>query len=212
MTPLDRVRKPAGASAMNKRLEVVLKPWQRGRLIKVRDHPPSKAAGRRAVCLLLSADGASSQTIAQATGLSIDAITDIRRRWQERLLGGLKDRPRRHAESRATPAYRQQLRRALRRGPLAFGYVHTVWSLLRLNAHLKSVTGVSFCKDYLRRLVLAEGFVYRRPKHTLKGRRDEHAFLRARRQLNRLKKGRYSPTPTTNSGTRMPASSTSIRT
>lgn len=196
---------------MNKRLEVVLKPWQRRRLEKIRDHPPSVPAGRRAVCLLLSADGASSKTIAQATGLSIDAITDIRRRWQQRGLGCLKDLPRGHLESKATPAYRKQLRQALRRGPLAFGYVHTVWSLQRLNAHLKSITGVSFCKDYLRRLVKAEGFVYRRPKHTLKGRRDERAFGKAQRQLDGLKRGRCVRAPTTNSGSPTPASSICIR-
>lgn len=197
---------------MNRRLEVVLKPWQRRRLETIRDHPPSVPAGRRAICLLLSADGASSKIIARATGFSIDAITDIRRRWQERGLGCLKDRPRGHTPSKATPAYRQQLRQALRRGPLAFGYVHTVWSLRRLNAHLQSITGVSFCKDYLRRLVQAEGFVYRRPKHTLKGRRDEQAFRKAQRQLHRLKKGRCSSASTTNCGTPMPANSICIRT
>lgn len=37
--------------------------------------------------------------------------------------------------------------------------------------------------------MLAEGFVYRRPKHTLKGKRNERAFRKAQRALNRLKKG-----------------------
>jgi transposase len=197
---------------MNKRLEVVLASWQRRRLQRVRDHPPSVAAGKRAVCLLLSADGASSRTIAEATGLSIDAITDIRRRWQQRGFGCLKDRARKHFASKATPAYREELRRALRLGPLALGYVHTVWSLPRLNAHLKAVTGISFCKAWMQRLVTAEGYVYRRPKHTLKGRRDERAFRKAQRQLNRLKKGRYAQEPTTNSGTPTPLSFTSIPT
>jgi len=197
---------------MNKRLEVVVASWQRRRLQKVRDHPPSVAAGKRAVCLLLSADGASSKTIAEATGLSIDAITDIRRRWQQRGFGCLKDRPRKHFASKATPAYRKELRRALRLGPLAFGYVHTVWSLPRLNAHLKRTTGVSFCKAWMQQLVTAEGFVYRRPKHTLKGRRDERAFRKAQRQLNRLKRGRYAQERTTNFGTPMRPSFTCIPT
>jgi hypothetical protein len=108
--------------------------------------------------------------------------------------------------------HREELRRALRLGPLALGYVHTVWSLPRLNAHLKAVTGISFCKAWMQRLVTAEGYVYRRPKHTLKGRRDERAFRKAQRQLNRLKKGRYAQEPTTNSGTPTPLSFTSIPT
>jgi transposase len=197
---------------MNKRLEVALKPCQRRRLQKIRDHPPSPAAGRRAVCLLLSADGASSKTIALASGLSIDAITDIRRRWQRRRFDCLEDRPRKHLASKATPAYRRQLRKALRLGPLAFGYIHTVWSLERLDAHMKALTGIGFCKDYLRKLVRAEGFVYRRPKHTLKGRRDQQAFRKAQRQLNLLKRGLYDLTPTTNCGTPMPRNSTCILT
>ena len=164
------------------------------------------------MCLLLSADKASSQVIAQATGFSIDAITDIRRRWQDRGFGCLKDRPRRKFSSKATPQYRKQLRRALRWGPLRLGYIHTVWSLARLNAHMKVTTGVSFCIDWIRKLVLAEGYVYRRPKHTLKGRRDERAFRRAQRQLASLKRGRYAPEPTTSSGIPTSRSSTCIRT
>ena len=65
---------------MNRRLEVVLTSWQRHRLDSVRAHPPSPRVGRRAVCLLLSAAGVSGQAICQATGLSVDAIADIRRR------------------------------------------------------------------------------------------------------------------------------------
>jgi transposase len=185
---------------MNKRLEVVLKPWQRRRLQKIRDHPPAPAAGRRAVCLLLSADKASSKVVAQATGFSIDAITDIRRRWRHRGFGCLKDRPRGNRKSKATRVYRKELRRALSRGPLKLGYLHTVWNLARLNSHMKSVTGVSFCIDWIRKLVLAEGYVYRRPKHTLKGRRDERAFRKAQRQLAALKRGRHAPEPTLSSG------------
>jgi len=186
---------------MNRRLEVVLKPWQRRRLQKIRDHPPTPGAGRRAVCLLLSADRASSKVIAQATGFSIDGITEIRRRWRQRGFGCLKDRPRRKGCSKATGAYRKELRRALRLGPLRLGYLHTVWSLGRLNAHMKSVTGVSFCIDWIRKLVLAEGYVYRRPKHTLKGRRNERAFRKAQRQLAALKRGRCTPEPILSSGT-----------
>ncbi len=197
---------------MNKRLEVVLRPWQRRRLQRIRDHPPTTAAGWRAVCLLLSADKVSSKVIAQAAGFSLDAITDVRRRWQERGFGCLKDRPRREFSSKATPLYRKELRRSLRLGPSRLGYVHTVWSLGRLNAHMKATTGVSFCIDWIRRLVRAEGYVYRRPKHTLKGRRDERAFRKAQRQLGSLKRGRPAPEPTTNSGIPTSRSSTCIRT
>ena len=67
--------------------------------------------------------------------------------------------------------------------------VEVVWSITRLNSHLQIATGIRICNDWLRRLVHAEGFVYRRPKHTLKGKRNEKAFRKAQKALNRLKKG-----------------------
>jgi transposase len=194
---------------MNTRLKVVLNAWQRRRLQRVRDRSSSPRVVKRAVCLLLSADGASSRVIRQATGLSLDAITDIRRRWRERGLASLEDRPRSGRPRRVTPAYRRELRQALTRGPPAYGYLFTVWSIPRLNAHLRARTGIAFCDDRVRRLVLAEGYVFRRPKHTLKGRRDEKAFRQAQRRLRRLKKGRCGPTPITNSGSRTRPSFTS---
>lgn len=197
---------------MNRPLEVVLTSWQRRRIEQLRRHPPSPRIGRRAVCLLLSAQGASVDAISQATGLSSDAITKIRRRWQERGMAALQDAPGAGRKPRVTPAYRQHLRAALHKGPLACGYAFTVWSIARLNTHLQKVTGLTFSDEWLRTLVKAEGFVYRQPKHTLEGRRNEREFRRARRALNRLKKGLCSPEPTTSCGTRTSRSSICIRT
>jgi len=195
---------------MNKRLKVALNAWQRHRLQKIRDRASSPRIGKRAVCLLLSAEGVSSGAIREATGLSFDAITDIRRRWRRCGWVSLEDRARSGRPGRVTPAYRRELRQALNRGPPAYGYLFTVWSIPRLNAHLASRTGLHFCDESVRRLVLAEDYVFRRPKHTLKGKRDEKAFHKAERQLRRLKKGLCSPTPTTNSGSRTRPSFTSI--
>jgi transposase len=161
---------------------------------------------------LLSAAGASGQAICQATGLSVDTIADIRRRWQQRSMASLRDQPGSGRKPKASPAYRQELRAALRKGPLAFGYAFSVWSIARLNVHLQRKTSVPFSDEWLRTLVKAEGFVYRRPKHTLKGKRDERAFRKARRSLDRLKKGLCSPRPTTNCGIRTSPSSTCTRT
>jgi transposase len=144
---------------------------------------------KRAVCLLLSADGLSNRLIAQVTGLAPDTLTRIRQRWNERGMASLKDAARPGRPPKVSLTYRQELREALRRGPLACGYVFTTWSIARLNSHLYRVTGITICHDWLRQLVHAEGFVYRRPKHTLKGKRDEQAFRRAQRKLQKLKKG-----------------------
>jgi len=80
-------------------------------------------------------------------------------------------------------------RTPLSKGPLSYGYVFTTWSIARPNTHLHAVTGIKICNDWLRQLVHAEGFVYRRPKHTLKGKRNERAYRQAQKKLKRLKRG-----------------------
>jgi len=195
-----------------KRIPVTLTARQRRRLEHIRDHPPATHVAKRAVCLLLSADGASSATIAAATGLCIDSVTDIRKRFAQRGLDALHDRPRRHPPSRITPEYRRLLRHALRHSPLDWGYLHSVWSIPRLNRHLTDLTGIAISDVYLRRLVHDEGFVWRRPKHTLRGRRDERAYRRAQGQLRALKKGLHAPTPTSSCGSSTARASTSTRT
>lgn len=174
---------------MNERIEVKLTSWQRKRLQQIRDKPPNARMGKRAVCLILSAEAVPSKLIAKVTGLSKDAISDIRRRWQNHGMACLKDRPRPGRRPKVTKQYYQQLRTALSKGPLSYGYVFTTWSIARLNTHLQAVTGIKICNDWLRQLVHAEGFVYRRPKHTLKGKRNERAFRKAQKALKRLKKG-----------------------
>lgn len=173
-----------------RRLAVSLTSWQRERLRQLRDRPPAPRVGRRAACLLLSAAGESAATIARATGLSADAVTDVRRRWREAGMRSLADRPHTGRPPRVDAAYRRELRRAIRRGPAAFGYAFTVWSVARLAAHLARRTGVAVGPDWLRRVLHGQGFAYGRPKHTLKGRRDERAYRRAERALAALKRGR----------------------
>ncbi len=195
-----------------RQLTVRLKPWERRRLRQLRDHAASPRVGKRAVCLLLSAAGDPAGSIARVTGLSVDAVTDIRRRWHKRRLRSLPDRPRTGRSARITPQYRRQLRRALRRGPLACGYVFTVWSIARLGTYLEQRTDIAVSGDWLRRLVHAEDFVIGRPKHTLKGKRDPKKYRRAKRRLDRLKKGSRKRTVPTSCGTPTPPSSSCCRT
>lgn len=196
-----------------RQLSVRLKPWESRRLRQLRDHAPSLRLAKRAACLLASAAGDSARSIARVTGLSLDAVTDIRRRWRRRRLRSLLDRPRSGRPPRITARYRQELRRALRRGPRACGgYAFTVWSIARLGTYLLKRTGIAISGNWLRERVRAEGFVIGRPKHTLRGKRDERKYRQARRRLERLKRGRSERTRPSSCGTPTPASSTSCRT
>jgi transposase len=171
-------------------LVVQLKPWERHRLRELRDHGPSPRVVKRALCLLQSALGEPARRIGAILGLSVDAVSDIRRRWRHGRLRSLSDRPRCGRPGAISPAYRRQLRRALRHGPRFYGYVFTVWSAARLAAHLRQRTGTRVSPLWLRHVIRQEGFTLGRPKHTLKGKRDEAAYQRTRRLLERLKKGR----------------------
>src|SRR5687767_10731846 len=124
-----------------RQLEVRLKPWERRMLNSLRDKPPSPRVGRRATCLLLSADGEPATAIARVTGMSVDAVTDVRRRWRSARMSrgrlrSLLDQRRTGRPPKVTAAYRRELRRALDRGPRPFGYLFTVWSVARLRTHL----------------------------------------------------------------------------
>jgi transposase len=192
-----------------RQLEVRLSPWDRRMLLPLRNKPPSPRVGRRATCLLLSAQGESAKRIARVTGMSLDAITDIRRRWRNdkgSRLRSLLDKSRTGRPAKVTALYRRELRRALDKGPLFFGYLVSVWSIARLRTHLSRVTGIIVSHDWLRRLAHREGFVVGRPKHTLRGKRNEKRYRRARSCLNNLKKGPRCRTLSSSCGTPTPAS------
>jgi transposase len=82
------------------------------------------------------------------------------------------------------------LQTAVSTPPQEFGYGFSVWSAARLNAHLKKKTGLQLSDERVRRLLREEGFSFQRPKHTMKGKRDEALYVQAQARLKRLKKGR----------------------
>jgi len=52
----------------------------------------------------------------------------------------------------------------------------------------RALTGIRFSSNQIRRLLHQEHFSVHRPKHTMKGKRDEAAYQKAKSQLRRLKK------------------------
>ena len=150
-----------------------------------------KALFRNATIILMSAAGRSKPSIAHDLGCSVGTVDIIRRRYREQGLAGLAKGKPPGRTSRATPEYRAALRKAVETPPQSLGYGFSVWSLARLNAHLARETKISFSEDQLGRIMHAEGFSVQRPKHTMQGKRDEAAYDKARRQLKRLKKGRW---------------------
>lgn len=165
------------------------KQWEA--LDELRFSTTDKALFRNATIILMSAAGRSKPEIANDLGCSIGTVDIVRRRYRGQGLAGLANRKPPGRVSRATAEYRAALRTALQTPPQSLGYGFSVWSLARLNAHLAKTTKISFSDDQLGRIMHAEGFSVQRPKHTTKGKRDEAAYEKSRRQLKRLKKGRW---------------------
>jgi transposase len=148
---------------------------------------------RNATIILMTDVGRSKTSIAHDLGCSPATVDNVRKRYRQRGLDGLRRGKPPGRRSRATPAYRAALRQAVQTPPQELGYGFSVWSVARLNEHLKKKTGIGFSEDQLRRILHEEGFSFQRPKHTMKGKRDEAAFEKARVHLKTLKK---KPSPT----------------
>jgi len=149
---------------------------------------PSKTVYRNCLIILLSDSRETIATIARQVGCGTDTVARIRRLYRHGgatalIPGKSPGRP-----CRATAAYRRALRQAVQTSPLKLGYGFTTWSAKRLAQHLAQRTGIQYSDDQMRRILHQEGFSFRRPKHTLKGKRDELACEKARKKLSRLKK------------------------
>lgn len=151
---------------------------------------------RSATIILMSAAGGSKASIANDLGCCLGTVDNVRKRYRERGLAGMVRRKPPGRRPRATPQYRAALHRAVQTPPQTLGYGFSVWSVARLNAYLEKKTGISFSEDQLRRILHEEGFSFQRPKHTMKGKRDETAYQQARSRLRTLKKKLCAPTPT----------------
>jgi putative transposase len=148
------------------------------------------AVFRNATIILMSDVGRSKQSIAEDLGCSPGTVDNVRRQYREQGLAGLAPRKSTGRRSRATPEYRAALRQAVQTPPQSLGYGFSVWSVARLNEYLRCQTKKSFSEDRLRAILHEEGFSFQRPKHTMKGKRDEAAYNKAQRELKSLKKGR----------------------
>ena len=157
-------------------------------LDRVRVTTDSPDVFRNCLILRMSHSRDTIATIAARLGCGTDTVVRVRRRYRQggvRALRPVKPPGRR---SRATPEFLVAMRQAVATNPQTLGYGFSTWSAARLAEHLAKVTGIRFSEDQMGRLLHKHGFSVHRPKHTMKGKRDEAAYEKARHQLVRLKK------------------------
>jgi transposase len=148
----------------------------------------SADAFRNCTIILLSSGGHTIAGIADLLGCSPETVKRVRRLYRRGGAAALQPDKPPGRPSAATADFRSALAEAVAADPRRFGYGFSTWSSARLAAHLARVTGTDLSPAQVRRLLHQEGYSVHRPKHTLKGKRDEAAYHRARAELRRLKK------------------------
>ncbi len=156
---------------------------------------PDVRVRRRANAVRLSALGYTVPQIAQVTGSWPQTVRNAFDRFESGGAAALSDRPRSGRPPKATPEYRARLVEAVKTDPRKLGYPFTVWTVVRLRAHMAREMDVLVSEARVRQIMKAENLVFKRPKHTLKGKRDEDAFRAVRGLLDRFKKSPWNPIP-----------------
>lgn len=149
---------------------------------------------RNALIILMSGAGDSKAAISKDLGCSVGTVDNLRKRYRKEGVAGLRRKSPPGRTSRADQDFRECLQKVLESSPQDLGYAFTVWSAQRLAAHLKNVAGIEFSVGQMRRIMKEEGFTIQRPKHTMKGKRDETAYEQSRDELTVLKKSRSART------------------
>lgn len=171
---------------MRKGLRLTGKQWDE--LDHLRFSTASAAIFRNCLMILMASQGWTIPATATFVGCGTDTVKRMRRQYLDQGIDGLIPDHSPGRPSRATPSFLKQLHQEVQTNPLTLGYGFSTWSSARLAAHLAQVTGIRFSANQVRRLLHQEGFSVHRPKHTMKGKRDEPAYQKAKKQLQRLKK------------------------
>jgi transposase len=159
---------------------------------------PDPRVRRRAQALLLLAQGESVLGVARWFRTAPHRV----RVWRRWFLDGGRDRL---ADARRTgrppklgPDDLTLLDDALQRGPEAYGWPVSTWSIRDLQALLRQERQVEVSVYTVHRAVRGLGYRYRRPRHDLKHRQDAEAVASAQHALAWLgKRPAPSPAPST---------------
>jgi transposase len=134
----------------------------------------TKAESRlRYQMVLLSQQGHSVSQIARITLRSHDTVTRVLKRY---LAGGLDAVPRRTAPGRCrtvTPAWQAELLRVIELDPHAVGVQSAVWTTGLLAEYLAGQSGISVDQETVRKYLIANDYVCKRPTWTLKRKAQE---------------------------------------
>jgi transposase len=92
------------------------------------------------------------------------AVNYWHKAWKKQSIKGLKSKGRPGFESKLTDEKRILFKKAVLKGPLAFGYQTNLWTLSRLASVMKKVTKVKFSGVWTWNIVRSLGFTCQKPQ------------------------------------------------
>ena len=149
---------------------------------------------QRATAIRLLALGQKPAEVAESLTVQPTSVYSWFHRFRQDGLEGLANQPKGRPKRKADEAYCRALEEAIEHDPDEYGYPFAIWTVERLRDHLEKETGVRMSISRLRVVIRQQGYVYRRPKHTLVNLQDREAKEQARELLETLKKGRSKTT------------------
>jgi transposase len=156
---------------------------------------PGCRVRRRANAVRLSLLGYTVPQITEVLGCNQQSVHNWFGAFESGGADALFDKPRSGRPPKATHDYRARLVEIIKTSPSEFSYPFTVWSVVRLRAHMARETDVLLGDGRVRQIMKEEGLVFKRPKHSLKEKRDPKAFAAVKRHLDALEKSPWNPVP-----------------
>jgi transposase len=129
---------------------------------KKRDHAEMEKRRRKAATLFKM--DYSAPEVARRLGVARQVAYRWKNAWAQGGRGALKSKGPAGRKSKLTPAQTAQVTEALLAGPGAQGYKTDLWTLPRVAALIKDLTGVRYHPGHVWRLLGASGFSCQRPE------------------------------------------------
>lgn len=139
--------------------------------------------------LLLLGSGQSRSEVATHFGVHVATIGRWSAAYRTRGLDGLRGPAddRRGRPPKLTTEHLMKIKDIVLTRPQELGFAFTVWTMPRLAKYVESHMDVSVEPHYLGMLLHRMGLALHRPKHVLRGKRDEQAHADAKVELATLK-------------------------
>lgn len=130
---------------------------------------------RRFKAAKLFKKGIPQAEVARRLGVTPAAVHGWYHTWETQGTKGLRSKGHPGFSSQFTDSDRKKMKRAILQGAKKFGYETDLWTLERIGAVMKRVTGKSFGHTWIWSIVLSLGFTSQKPERRSKE-RDEQAI------------------------------------